>query len=402
MSSEENAGVADQDLAGQAAVEMTITESEGAEPPRPETDEAQPSQAVESPEMTDPTGLGEATVHESDASGADPTSEEDRDATREGSATEDTEEPKEEKESQDASSMEVDQEVQGEAEEFHIEEKASEESPSAEAALTIDVEPADQQTEDASERGVAPESPEAEIKDGNALATAPQEEDNGDDEPEDGMQADELEVGDVGVSRVKEGEAEKGASGKPEAQSADSGTTREQAAEAQKKYVKSLKNVIRTQSLELKRLVYVYRWVTGIEPMTGRLIDIEKLREMAEEDEEDMNFPGSLMNLRIKHMQMKKLEYLFRANPKREERELQGLAVKLRLPTRHVLDFFAISNRRAKARQEAQAKREAVQMDPVSSATPVALSFKPTGTLHIALPLASSCHIALCAAAIQN
>jgi len=164
-------------------------------------------------------------------------------------------------------------------------------------------------------------APEAGFKNEN-----PEEEE--DEEGDEKMQTEELDVGTVGVTKA-EGDAYLAAKGTIE---------KKKKISAEAELIEHFEAVIKQQNNELKRLTYVYRWVSGIDPMTGRLYqkkdfrdEVEALEDVADNDFDEKQYPSAIRGLKFKRTKLKMLEILFKTNPKREPGELITVAEKLDL-----------------------------------------------------------------------
>eukprot|EP00658_Telonema_sp_P-2_P039459 TRINITY_DN28232_c0_g1_i1.p1 TRINITY_DN28232_c0_g1~~TRINITY_DN28232_c0_g1_i1.p1 ORF type:complete len:588 (+),score=141.35 TRINITY_DN28232_c0_g1_i1:108-1871(+) len=139
---------------------------------------------------------------------------------------------------------------------------------------------------------------------------------------------DEIELGDVGI--VNEGAAAQPAAPAAPQQSPD------------EELLKLMTSCRKKQETELRRLVFVYRWLIGIDPLSGKLIpDGADRLDFVSDDEEDMRTASNIMALRINRDALRKLKVLYSQNPTRKKEDLKDIAKQLHVPEQLVLQFFA-------------------------------------------------------------
>jgi len=169
-----------------------------------------------------------------------------------------------------------------------------------------------------------------------------------------------MEVGEVGVGKADEAAskelaaeqaaAKNAAAAEPASMDVDEADPAPAPQEPpEQQLMQLMQDTQREQQKELKRLIWVYRWIVGLDPLSGRLIDSSKMDDLS--DDEDVansrDLPSNIRMLPIKRDAMRKLGILYSQNPKRKQSDIQEISKQLRTSENAVTSYFNYRSRNA-------------------------------------------------------
>ena len=231
-----------------------------------------------------------------------------------------------------------------------------------EGIVTVDEPQDEEEAPEEQEQQEHVEEPEQAVAEGEVDEQVQQadEEASKNEEDEESKNVDEMEVGEVGVGKADEAAskelaaeqaaAEKAAAAEPASMDVDEADPEPAPQEPpEQQLMQLMQDTQREQQKELKRLIWVYRWIVGLDPLSGRLIDSSKMDDLS--DDEDVansrDLPSNIRMLPIKRDAMRKLGILYSQNPKRKQSDIQEISKQLRTPENAVTSYFNYRSKNA-------------------------------------------------------